>query len=443
MKGPVALVDCNNFYASCERVFNPQVAHKPVVVLSNNDGMVIARSQEAKDIGIKMGMPYFEARPLAKKYDLQIFSSNYALYGDMSNRVMTTLEQFSPNVEIYSIDEAFMNFEGFERKNLEEYCRLIRRTVIKWTGIPVSIGLAPTKTLAKVANKHAKKHKKFEGVLSFLNNPEVDSWLEATDVADIWGIGHQYTKLLNRHGIYNAYELSKANDKWVKKHMTVMGLRTVLELRGIPCITMEYDIPAKKAIVSSRSFGHGVKSKNDVSEAVASYTTRAAEKMRLQKSACRSLTVFLRTNPYKDDLPQYHNGCLVELPVPANSTPELLHYAQRGVNQIYREGYEYHKVGVMLTDFVPFDSSQISMFDTKDRLRMARITELVDKVNNVMGKGTLMYAAEGIKKEWAMKRNMKSPHYTTQWQDLPVVSAGWFPPQMSLFPEQLRLFHYG
>lgn len=418
----IALVDCNNFYASCERVFNPKLQRKPVVVLSNNDGVVVAASKEAKALGLAW-QPYFKIKHLIKKHDVEVLSSNYTLYGDMSNRVMTTLEQFSPNVEIYSIDEAFLILEGLERLDFNEYCKNIKEMVYQWTGIPVSIGLARTKTLAKLANKRAKKADKHQGVLSLIDNPDIKEHLKATPVEDVWGVGHQYSKFLNRHGITNAYELSKANHRWIKKHMTIMGLRTVLELNGVPCIKAEFTPAPKKAIVSSRSFGVPVFDKDDVKEAIALFTTRAAEKLRTQKSAASMITVFLRTNPFKE-IPQYHNGCMVETPVPTDSTIELLKYAMKAVDQIFRKGYEYNKVGVMLSGIVPYDSAQLALFETEDRQKLAKITMLVDKVNYEWGSGTLIYAASGNKRQWAMRRNMKSPNYTTNWNELPIVKAG-------------------
>ncbi len=418
----IALVDCNNFYASCERVFNPKLQGKPVVVLSNNDGVIVAASNEAKKLGLAW-QPYFKVKDLIEKYDVQVFSSNYSLYGDMSHRVMTVLERFTPDVEVYSIDEAFLNFAGFDESQLTEYCRKIIETVMRWTGIPVSIGIARTKTLAKLANKHAKKDQRLKGVLNLIDNPDFEQYLRNTDVSDVWGVGRQYTNLLYRNGIKTAYELSRANHKWIKKQMTVMGLRTVYELNGISCITMEYEPPSKKAIVSSRSFGKPVTSMDDIKEAVSTYTSRAAVKMRLQKSAAKLLTVFLRTNPFKN-IPQYHNGCLLELPVPTDATSELISYAMKAVEQIFKSGYEYNKAGVMLTGFVPFDRSQLPLFDTENRIKMAKITEIIDKINKEMGADTLFYASSGIDKQWQMHRDMKSPHYTTNWDDLPIVSAG-------------------
>ncbi len=425
MSYPVALVDCNNFYASCERVFNPKLVGKPIVVLSNNDGMIIARSQEAKDLGIAMGEPLFKIKDKILKHNVAVFSSNYALYGDMSERVMTILENFSPEVEIYSIDEAFLNLKGFERYDLTKYGKQIRDTIRQWIGLPVSVGIAETKTLAKLANRLAKKSKKADGVLNLYKSKFVEQALKATDVEDVWGIGRQYSKLLKNLGINTAYELSLANDNWVKKKMTVMGLRTVMELRGTKCIELENTIPAKKAIVSSRSFGTLTDSYEDVKEAVANYVTRAAEKLRNQKSAANVLSVFLRTNPFKTELPQYHNGVMIELPLPTDSTSELLVYAHQGLKQIFKENYKYQKAGVMLTGIIPYDRAQYAMFDSVNRNKMKKITDLIDKINEVYGRDTVFYASLGIKRTWQMKREMKSPHYTTNWKELPVVNAGF------------------
>ena len=344
------------------------------------------------------------------------------IYGDLSHRVMRTLEQFSPDVEIYSIDEAFISLKGFERQGLTEYCYKIRETVKQWTGIPVSIGIARTKTLAKVANHIAKKNLEYNGVLNILDSERINEYLERTEVSEVWGVGRQYTKFLQNNNIFNALELSKANDKWIKKNMTVMGLRTVYELRGTPCINLEYAVPSKKAIVSSRSFGKSVNSIQDVKEAVATFTSRAAEKMRKQESAAFLLTVFIRTNPFKNE-PQYHNGVLVQMPVPSDSTAELISYAMKGVEQIFREGYLYKKVGIMLTGFVHKSTVQNSLFDKIDRVKMTKITETMDKINSDYGSGSLFYAATGISREWKTRAELKSQRFTTSWDDLPIVSA--------------------
>lgn len=418
----VALVDCNNFYASCERVFNPRLAGKPIVVLSNNDGIIVARSNEAKAIGIQMGEPLFKIKELVKKYDVQVLSSNYTLYGDMSHRVMTALEKYSPDVEIYSIDEAFVSLEGFEREGLTSYCRRIRQTIKQWTGITVSIGIAQTKTLAKLANRRAKKDASTGGVLNLANSELVEKYLRETEVGDVWGIGPRYAKTLNANNIFNALEFTRMRDSWIRKHLTVMGLRTVTELRGIPCIKLEQLHPAKKAIVCSRSFGKPVVEKQDVMEAVSLFTARACEKMRRQRSAATLITVFLRTNPFKNT-PQYHNGCMAKLPMPTDSSIEIMRYAQRAAEQIFKPGYLYNKVGVMLTGFMPFNRAQLSLFDGVDRERLNSATTAIDKINETFGSEAIFFASSGIKREWKTRRDKKTPRYTTAWDELPLVTA--------------------
>lgn len=421
---PIAIVDCNNFYASCERVFEPKLESQPIVVLSNNDGMVIARSNEAKALGIGMGVPLFKIKDIVDKHNVKVFSSNYTLYGDMSHRVMTALEQFSPDVEIYSIDEAFLNLEGIESKNLQQYAQKIRQTIKQWTGIPVSIGIASTKTLAKLANRYAKKHPENHGIMNIYNeSPEkINSYLEQTDAQDVWGVGRQYSKLLYSNGIYNALQLSQTDDKWIKKKMTVMGLRTVLELRGMPCIDYEYTPPPKKSIVSSRSFGKSVETIEEIKESIAYFTTIAAGKLRQQKSAANLLSVFLRTNPFKDTA-QYHNGVLITLPVATDITSELIEYAMKGVEQIYKPGYLYYKVGVMLSDITRANSTQLSIFDRSDRIKMSKVSDVVDLINMQLGSSAIFYARQGIKREWKTKAEKKSQRFTTDWNELPQVKA--------------------
>jgi len=414
---PIALVDCNNFYASCERVFNPKLWGVPVVVLSNNDGMIVARSNEAKALGIKMGEPLFKVQDIVKKYGVQVFSSNYVLYGDMSCRVMNCLSQYSPDVEIYSIDEAFLNLKGFESRDLVKYGTDLRNTVKQWTGIPVSIGIAKTKTLAKLANHIAKKDPKFKGVLNIYYEDDVNEFLKRTEVSDIWGVGRQYTKLLNNHNIKTAYDFIQLDDNWIKKKMTVMGLRTAMELRGIPCITLETSPSPKKAIISSRSFSKLTSNKQDIRESVAFFTSIAAQKLRKQRSAASLLTVFLRTNPFKD-IPQYHNGVLVQLPLPTDSTSEMISYAMKGVEQIFREGFQYQKVGVMLAGIVPRDRNQYILFDREDRERMDKINDVIDGINKEMGAWTISFAATGTNRNWKTRADMKSPRYTTNWEEL-------------------------
>ncbi|MCX6155976.1 MAG: Y-family DNA polymerase [Candidatus Kapabacteria bacterium] len=419
----IALADCNNFYASCERVFNPKLKNKPIVVLSNNDGIIVARSNEAKALGIKMGSPLFKVQDIVRQHKVFVFSSNYTLYGDMSHRVMTALEHFCPDVEIYSVDECFMNFDGIESNNLTAYCKNIRTNIKQWTGIPISIGIAKTKTLAKIANRYAKKNPSTGGVLNLFEADDLDVYLKATAVEDVWGVGPAYTKFLKRYNVLTAFDLKNANNKWIKKRMTVMGLRTVYELRGTPCISLETAPASKKSIVSSRSFGRSTPSRKDVEEGIALFTSRAAEKMRSQKSAAAYITVFLRTNPFKE-VPQYHNGCMVRLPVPTQATPELLKFAKRALDQIFRDGFLYNKVGVMLSGLMPERKVQLDFFDAEQRQRQTEISKVVDQINDTYGSETVTYAASGVRRRWAMRRDLKSPHYTTSWDELPVVSAG-------------------
>ncbi len=417
---PIAIVDCNNFYASCERIFNPKLIGKPIVVLSNNDGIIVALSNEAKQLGIKNFSPLFKVNDILKKYDVAVFSSNYTLYGDISHRIMISLEQFSPEIEVYSIDEAFVYLDGIHNKDLFSYAQEMQKTIKKWIGIPVSIGIAETKTLAKLANRRAKKNQEYKGILNLINNVEIESHLKLTNVTDVWGVGRQYTKLLNCHNIYNAYDLSKVNHNWIKKKMTVQGLRTVMELNGFPCIEGEFIPPDKKGIISSRSFSNYVSEKNELSEAIATYTSRAAEKLRMQKSVANMISVFLRTNPYKNT-PQYHNGCQVMLPVATDFTNELIDYALKGLEQIYKPNYLYQKVGVMITGILPKNILQNSLFDNIDREKNQKLVDAIDKINLEYGSDTIYFASSGVQKKWQMKRDFKSPQYTTRWEDIPYV----------------------
>ncbi|MDX9789876.1 MAG: Y-family DNA polymerase [Candidatus Kapaibacterium sp.] len=421
-KVPIAIVDCNNFYASCERIFNPSLQGKPVVVLSNNDGVIVALSNEAKALGIQSFSPLFKVKDIIEKHHVAVFSSNYTLYGDISARIMSILDNFSPEVEVYSIDEAFVYLKGFENKDINQYCREIKDTIKKWVGVPVSIGIAYTKTLAKLANRRAKKNPQYEGVLNLIDNPDIDNHLKAVEVSDVWGVGRQYTKLLNNHKIYSAYDLSRADHKWVKKKMTVQGLRTVFELNDISCISAVYNPPDKKSIISSRSFSRYITEKKELEEAIATYITRAAEKLRSQSSVANLLYVFLRTNPFKDS-PQYHKGCRINLPVPTDFTNEMIDYGIKALEQIYRPGYLYQKAGVMISGIVPAVNEQTSLFDGVDREKMKKMTETVDKINRDMGSGTVVFATAGIKRAWSMKRELKSPQYTTRWEEIPNVKA--------------------
>ncbi len=423
-KKQFALVDCNNFYASCERVFNPALENKPIVVLSNNDGCIVARSREAKRIGIPMASPVFKCETLIRKYGVHVFSSNYALYGDMSRRVMDILSEMAPVVEIYSIDEAFLDLTGFSEIDLDKFSIMIRKKIRKWTGIPVSVGIGPTKTLAKIANHVAKKNPSLKGVFNITDHPATEKILDQIKVDDIWGIGRKYAYFLNRHCIYTALQLRFASLEWVRKNMKINGLRTVSELQGISCIPMDNMPLPKKGITSSRSFGVPVKRYDDLREALSSYVVLAAEKLRLQKSVTSAVYVFVTTNRFKKKDPQYSNSFTALLSVPTSFTPKLIKCACECLKKIYRSGYSYKKTGVIFTEIVPESSIQQSLFDTdQNDLKSRNLMKAVDRINARLGKETLRYAATGINRIWKMKRELCSPRYTTCWHELPKVSA--------------------
>jgi len=417
-----ALVDCNNFYASCERVFNPKLNGQPIVVLSNNDGCVVARSNEAKALGIGMGVPEFQIRPLLRAHHVQVFSSNYTLYGDMSQRVMETLEPFSPDLEVYSIDEAFLSLVDFEHRGLTEHGRLIRRTVKQWTGIPVSVGIAETKALAKIANRVAKRRPDTGGVFDLLACSDRDAVLGRIAVEDVWGIGPNHARLLKQHGIATAFQLRGADDQWIRKCLGIVGLRLVLELRGVSCLDLEQCPASKQSLTCSRAFGILIHTLTDMEEAVSVYTSRVAEKLRRERLAARVLTVSLTTNEFKEG-PQYSNTLTLKLPVVTDSTSELIGSALQGIRAIYRDGYLYKKAGVMLMGLVPASQIQADLFDNRDRGRSKRLMSALDAVNDRWGAGTLHYASSGITKAWKTQFHRRSPGYTTRWDELPIVTA--------------------
>ncbi|MBN2461127.1 MAG: Y-family DNA polymerase [Candidatus Cloacimonetes bacterium] len=418
-----ALVDCNNFYAACERVFNPELRDKPIGILSNNDGIIVALSEELKQLGIKRGTPVFEIRKQIARHDIRIFSSNYTLYGDMSARVMKILTFFTPDLEIYSIDEAFLHLNGLRHLDLTAYGYKIRNSIRKWTGLPVSVGIGPTKTLAKIANRVAKKNGKLDGVFDITVRPDRDRILAGIDVKHVWGVGPQYANLLHRNGFHNVLQLAEAPQKWIKKKMTLVGLRTVLELRGISCIDLEQDIDPKKEIVSSKSFGIPVLSLQDLREALNSYCIRAVEKLREEKQVASQIMVYLTTNRFKEE-PQYANFASCRLPLPSAYTPDFLRAAQTILSGIYRPGYKYKKVGVMLSDIthqsnLPPDLFAPSYLDD----RRKKIMDCLDSINHRIGANCITYAGIGKARNWQMKREMLTPRYTTSWDDLPLVKA--------------------
>lgn len=402
------LVDCNNFYASCERVFNPSLNGKPIVVLSNNDGCVIARSNEAKVLGIKMGVPAYQIKDLVKKHDVAVFSSNYVLYGDMSGRVMSMLAELAPEIEVYSIDEAFLNLEGIQ--DLQTLGSKIVRQVTRGTGIPVSAGIASTKTLAKVANKFAKKYPAYNRLCIIDTEEKREKALKLFEIGDIWGIGRRQATKLEKQGIKTAYDFTQLPGSWVRKNMTVTGERTWKELRGISCIDMESAPPAKKQICTSRSFGKMVEDIDTMSEAIATHASTCAKKLRQQKSYAMSLMVFIHTNNFREDLPQYWKNTIIKLPVPTSDTLEIVHYALEGLKSIFMPGYQYKKAGVIITEIVT--SAQLGLFDTVDREKREKLMQVIDKVNGEH-RHLVKLAVQGNGRDWKLKQEQLSKRYTT------------------------------
>jgi DNA polymerase V len=417
------LADCNNFYASCERAFDSAQEGRPVVVLSNNDGCVIARSDEAKALGIGMGEPYHLAAGKVRRHDVAVFSANFALYGDMSRRVMETLGRFTPEVEIYSIDEAFLNLRGFERRGLEGYAREIRASVRRWTGLPVSIGLCRTKVLAKVANRLAKRWPEAAGVFDLTDPARLDEALRQTEVGDLWGVGPRWAARLRAGGIATALDLKRADRAWVRRELTVVGERIVCELNGESCLPLRLVEPPRQGITVSRSFGRPLEDLDGVREALAHFVARAAEKLRGQGLAAGRLGVFLHTNPFSATQRYYGNSASMTLPYPTDYTPELLGCACRLLGRIYRPGHPYKKCGVLLTDLSPSRPGRADLFDTRDRDRERRLMQALDAVNAAHGAGTLRFAAAGVAPRSAGKAERRSGRYTTAWAGIPVAKC--------------------
>lgn len=421
-----ALIDCNNFYASCERVFDPKLLGRPVIVLSNNDGCVVARSKEAKALGVTMGVPLFQIQHLVDAYDIQVYSSNYALYADMSLRVMTALKEFTDEVEVYSIDEAFINLEscmkvvGCKYESYHELGVVIREKLLKWTGIPVTVGIAKTKTLAKVANSIAKNSEKAQGVLDLTDSPYLDIALERTPVEKVWGVGPAYSKLLLTRGIMTAKELREADTGWARKAMTVVGARIVMELRGISCLPLEVCPPPRKSVTVSRSFPQDIESLEEIREAVSVFVTRAAEKMRRGELAASAVTVFIETSHFDKDN-RYTNSATVEMIYPSDSTQELLKHAGEALSRIYREGYGYRRAGVLFTGLVPASQLTGRLFDNETLEKFRRIMPVVDMLNRKYGRDTVRWARAKPEGRWKTRAAMTSPRYTTRLTDVPVL----------------------
>ena len=412
-----ALVDCNNFYASCERVFRPDLNGKPVVVLSNNDGCVIARSHEAKALDIPMGAPAFEFQELFDKHHVYVFSSNYALYGDMSRRVMSLLSKYTPDMEVYSIDEAFLQFENLHSFDPQAYGTAIRKHVTQSTGIPISIGLAPTKALAKVANKIAKKFPDQTGGVYVIDSEEKRikalKWLK---VGDVWGIGRRYARKLEYKGIHTAWQFTRQSDAWVRKNMSVVGLRLKNDLEGIPTLELEH-VPRKKNIATTRSFDKNYKDFDDIRERVSTFAVTCAQKLRKQHSKANALMVFLHTNEHRHDLAQYYRNIIVKLPYATHSDIELSKFALIGLRKIFRSGYQYKKAGVIVMDFTPEEQQQMNLFENPDP-RHAVLMETVDRINNTIGQHKIKLATQDMNRTWKMRQERLSPRYTTKIEEI-------------------------
>ncbi|MCU0425860.1 MAG: Y-family DNA polymerase [Candidatus Kapabacteria bacterium] len=418
MPSQIALVDCNNFYASCERVFNPKLRGVPVIVLSNNDGCVIARSNEAKALGIPMGAAMFEWKPLCEHYGVKVFASNYELYGDMSQRVMNTLARFVPDecLEEYSIDEAFMDLSHIPAETLLEKTRIIRARILRWTGIPVSIGIAPTKTLAKIANRFAKRTPGLNGILPLLDEKMISAALRKTDVSDVWGVGRQLTKAYNAKGIRSALDLSQADERWIKQRGTITAWRTQRELRGIPAMTFDTQPQTRKTILCSRSFKEAVREKTVIQEALALYVSKAAERLRAQQSYCGVLSVYLSTSRFQDEEHNYANACQITLHGETSATPKLIRAAQEALEQIFVEGYAYKRVGVTLLEIIPRDRFQEDLF-IRPTTDDDTLSSLMDGINKRFGRNTVRIASAGHS-QMLSPSEQRSKRFTTAWNDL-------------------------
>ena len=416
----LALVDCNSFYVSCERLFNPRIRRKPVVVLSNNDGCIISRSNEAKALGIKMGEPYFKAKDIIIKNKVEVFSSNYSLYGDLSRRVMRTLKRFNSEIEIYSIDEAFLDLSNFPDNEVEKVGREIRETVLQWTGIPTSIGIAKTKTLSKVANHIAKK--KQSGVTSLINIENLDPILEKIEINDVWGVGRQLTKFYQKNGIYNAKQLKNKSNTWIKKSSNVLGSRTAMELRGIPCINLETTQTKRKSCVVSRSFGKRIKKFQELKEAVANYCLNASEKIRSESLVAKAITVFVRTSPFQRNFGYYSNAKTIDFPIATNNSIEIVKTSINILENIFKNGYQYQKAGVMLTG-LRNDDGRKNLFSSEKDEKINNLMRSIDNTNYRYGRSTLSLASAGVQKKWNMRRQYSSKIDTADFYSLPKIKA--------------------
>ena len=416
----IALIDCNSFYVSCERLFNPKIRKKPVVVLSNNDGCIISRSNEAKALGIKMGEPYFKEKDIIVKNNVQVFSSNYSLYVDISRRVMRTIKRFNSDIEIYSIDEAFLDLSNFSDDEIEDVGHEIRNVVLKWTGIPTSIGIAKTKTLSKVANHIAKK--KQSGVVSLIGIENIDPILEKVKINDVWGVGKQLTKFYHQNGIYNAEQLKNKSNTWIKKSSNVLSSRTAMELRGIPCIDLETKTSKRKSCIVSRSFGKKVENFQELKEAIAGYSLNASEKIRSESLVTKSITVFVRTSPFQNRYGFYSNSKTIDFPIATNNSIEIVKSALNALEAIFKNGYRYQKAGVMLSRLSEFSNNK-NLFSSEKDEKINSLMKSIDSTNYRYGRSTLSLASAGVHKRWNMRREYSSKIDTADFYSLPMIKA--------------------
>lgn len=409
-----ALIDCNNFFVSCERVFNPALNNRPVVVLSNNDGCVISRSNEAKALGIKMGVPFYQIKDLVKQYNMGVYSTNFTLYGDMSDRIMNTLRNLVSDIEVYSIDEAFLHLHGIE--DVASYSRHIVRTVIKNTGVPVSIGVAPTKTLGKVANHFAKKYKAYHNVCIIDSEEKRIKALQKTPISDVWGIGRRHTKMLEYYGLNTAYDLTQKSRSWVRSKMTVIGERTWLELQGTPCIEKEESSAKKQQICTSRSFGYPITAYNNLLEAIASLASLCVVKLRKQKTVAKAVYVFVQTDRFEEDV--YKSSKIVSLSFYTSDTAEIIGYCRQALDSIYLPNLEYKRAGVVLIDIIPEEYALRDFFDSKDRNKQQRLNQTLDEINKKNGHATVKLAVEGNGYSENVRQEHLSRRFTTNLNDL-------------------------
>ena len=416
----IALIDCNSFYVSCERLFNPKIRKKPVVVLSNNDGCIISRSNEAKALGIKMGEPYFKAKDIIVKNNVQVFSSNYSLYGDISRRVMRTLKRFNSEIEVYSIDEAFLDLSNFSDDEIESVGIEIRSIILQWTGIPTSIGIAKTKTLSKIANHIAKKEK--SGVVSLIGIEDIDPILEKVEIGDVWGVGRQLTKFYIKNDIYNAKQLKNISNTWIKKSSNVLSSRTAMELRGISCIDLEIQDSKRKSCVVSRSFGKKVETFQELKESVTNYCLNASEKIRSESLIAKSVTVFLRTSPFQNRGIYYSNSKTIDFPIATDNSIEIVKAAINGLKDIFKRGYKYQKVGVMLSGLSNLENKNNLFSSSKDE-KIKSLMRSIDSTNCRYGRSALSLASGGVNKKWNMKRKYSSKIDTVDFRCLPTIKA--------------------